>query len=281
MNKIKFKKITIQNFKSFKELEFDFDKHHGLNYVFGVNNDIPGTNNGVGKSNLYDSLLFALFGKSFNNNNNQYLPNRVVDKKLKTSVILEFDVNDDKYIVKSFIKHMRKPFTVNCTLEKNGEDITLSSSKETRQFIEKELLKCDYDLFKQSIILSSGEANNFFKMTKQQKREYIEDIFDLTLFGKLFAMVKTDINKLDKEIIEKQISIQQQKESVKDLKQKDSEFDDDKKIKINLLKKEVKEISEKIQKKDNKIFDIEKIEKIHNDINEQINRLSEIGRAHV
>ena len=254
MNKVIFKELRAQNFKSFETLNFDFNSHHGLNYIFGVNNDIPGTNNGVGKSNIFDSLLFALFGKTFYNNNNIFLPNRVVDKKLNTSVTLEFDVNADKYKVKSFIKHMRKPFTVNCTLEKNGEDITKSSSKETRAFIEKELLKCDYDLFKQSIILSSGEANNFFKMTKQQKREYIEDIFDLTLFGKLFAMVKTDINKLDKEIVEKQISIQQQKESIKDIKQQDLEFNDVKKIKINLLKKEVKEISEKIQKKDDKVL---------------------------
>jgi len=250
MNNIIFQKLVIQNFKSFgTPVEFDFSKHHGLNYIYGVNLDIPGTSNGAGKSALFDALIFALYGKTFHNNNNQFIPNRTItDKKHITDVCIEFLVNDNKYKIRTYIKHLRKPYTINCQLFKNDEDITKASSKETRKFIEEQILFCDYDLFKRSVVLSSGDANNFFKMTKQQKRDYIEDIFDLTIFGKMFTIVKKDINVLDKELIYKQTTLQQQKDNVREFSIKDAEFTDNKIIKIKQLKSEIENIKSEIKK---------------------------------
>lgn len=48
--RIVFHKVEAENFKSIGDLfVFDFEKHSGLNFVSGINHDIPGTRNGVGK----------------------------------------------------------------------------------------------------------------------------------------------------------------------------------------------------------------------------------------
>ena len=57
-----FKKIELSNFMSFDTEVFDFNACTGMNLVQGQNNDIPNSKNGVGKSQLYLSLLYALFG---------------------------------------------------------------------------------------------------------------------------------------------------------------------------------------------------------------------------
>lgn len=60
--RITFKKIEILNFKSFQNEVFEFEKHKGLNLICGKNNDIPGSKNATGKSNIGNALVFSLFG---------------------------------------------------------------------------------------------------------------------------------------------------------------------------------------------------------------------------
>jgi len=279
MSKVIFGKLKAQNFKSFKYLfEFDFSKHHGLNYIHGINFDIPGTKNGVGKTNMLDALCFAVFGKTLLNIKNKHIPNRSnTDKKNITKVSQEFIINNIKYEVQSTIKHLREPYTIGCRLWENGKEISKTSTKETRKFIEEQLLKCDYDLFKRSVILSSGDVNNFFKMTKQQKRSYIEDVFDLTIFGKLFAMVKKDLNALDKELLSSQNEFQQLKTTLKDMETQDLEFDDIQNLKVKTIKENILELKDKIKSIDEQSSDNdkEKLQGILDRILEQCQKLSQ------
>ena len=48
--RLNFNKVEIHNFMCFEDEVFEFDKMHGLTLVCGKNNDIPGSRNGVGKS---------------------------------------------------------------------------------------------------------------------------------------------------------------------------------------------------------------------------------------
>lgn len=62
---MKFNKLVIENFKSFKgRHEFDFmDNKPGLYYIKGENLDEPGLGaNGAGKSTLIDALVWCLYG---------------------------------------------------------------------------------------------------------------------------------------------------------------------------------------------------------------------------
>lgn len=251
-NIVKFKTLQIQNFKSFgPKVTIDFSKHHGLNYVYGINKDIEGTSNGSGKSNIFCALLFALYGKTINNTNNRFVPNRVIsDKNLITDVILDFEVNNKQYRVRSFIKHRKHPYIASCqlwegTFDDDGE-ITKSSARETRRYLEKQILKCSYQLFKSSVILSSSDTRNFFEMKKQQKRQYVEDIFELAIFGDMMSVIKKDINNLDKQILTIQKQCNQQKESLQEFKLKDKDFDDDQVIIIKQFAKKIKDKKQQI-----------------------------------
>jgi DNA repair exonuclease SbcCD ATPase subunit len=77
---------------SFESESFDFDSCVGMNLVQGKNNDIPNSKNGVGKSQLYLSLLYALFGQLQSKIKNENIINRYANSK-DMIVALTFDVD--------------------------------------------------------------------------------------------------------------------------------------------------------------------------------------------
>jgi DNA repair exonuclease SbcCD ATPase subunit len=223
-NRIDFKWIKVQNFLSIKdEIFFDFRKHKGMNYIFGNNRDIKdGGRNGVGKSAIFcDAVLFALFGKTSKRINKLNVINRLVKKQC--FIAIEFKINTDTYLIESGIK---PTFVKLC---KNGENITKSTINETRDFIETEILKSTFSIFKNSIILSVNDSSSIFEMNAHQKREFIERIFNLTIFGKMFHNVRRDILTVDKEITEEQTKYTRLEKSLKEFKEKLTSFNSDKK----------------------------------------------------
>ena len=173
-----FEKIQIQNFKSIGPLVvLDLQNLTGLNYIFGTNLDIPSSKNGSGKSVCFvDSIIFALFGKTLKNTNNQYIPNRNCDISLKSYVKLYFSVDGEKYTSECFCKP--KIGTVGMQLMKlvneetdEWQDLTQSSVVKTRQYIQDNILGCSFEIFKSSVIVSASDCLNFYEgMNKQAKR---------------------------------------------------------------------------------------------------------------
>ena len=92
-----FKKIEAQNFKSIGPLtSLNYEDFTGLTYIYGENldiNDNTSTRNGTGKSTLMiDCLMFALFGQTLIDTSVSYLPNRYIDKKTKTDIIILYQL---------------------------------------------------------------------------------------------------------------------------------------------------------------------------------------------
>ena len=204
MININFLKIEIQNFKSIGEKTvFEFSKHSGLNYIFGINKDIEGTTNGVGKSTIFvDAVLFALFGKTLKNTKNSYIPNRIFADKMPTIVSLEFLVNDKKYKTSSIIKKSNYPvsFKLYEFVDNDWKDISKSSTNKTKEFLSNEIIRYPFELFINSIILSSSNSYHFFQMDKRDKVKYIENIFNITCFSEMCALIRSDLNALNKKI---------------------------------------------------------------------------------
>jgi len=270
MNKIIFDNITIQNFKSIgPRMTFDFNSHSGLNYIYGTNLDIDGTANGVGKSTIFsDAILFGLYGKTLNNTNNSFIPNRVlVDKKIETFVSVNFTVSSRKYTALSSIRPGGG--TVKFRLFENGIEITKSTTHKTRDFLKKEILKCSFGLFVNSIILSASNSYNFFGMNKGQKREYIENIFKITCFGDMLKIIRSDMNNLGRQILLEQQEQKQLKENLSTFKNNFNSFKNDKTKKIEDLQLKISKKQEDIDG----IF-IEDVDLI--EINKKIDDLKEI-----
>ena len=199
---IVFKEIEILNFLSFAKESFDFSANSGINLICGINNDLPDSKNAAGKTAVLESLVFCLFGKTINDIEKERIPNRLADKREKCEVGLNLEVEGKKYRIIRGIKSKNKYvelYEFNSEINKY-EDITKSGIKETQKFIEKEIIRCDMSLFLRSILLTADQSYNFFKLKKEQKCEFIEQIFDLVVFGIMYDFLHKDVLKLDKEI---------------------------------------------------------------------------------
>ena len=280
MNKIFFKNITVQNFKSIgPEIFFDFEKHFGLNYIYGTNLDIVGTANGVGKSTIFvDAVLFALFGKTLKNTNNSYIPNRSFSESnnVETVVKLNFIVNSKNFTSIATIKKIGYP--VSFRLFEDGIEITKSTAPKTRDYLKTEILKCSFGLFVNSIILSSSNSYNFFEMNKGQRREYIENIFKITCFGDMLKLIRIDINQLARQIL---IEQQEKRLLVDNLETYRSNFDtfkNDKFLKVQDIKTK---ISFKQELMDEIIINEVDLEPIEESLKEEQSILMKISEAGV
>lgn len=202
--RINFNKIEIHNFMSFADEVFDYSKFKGMNLVCGKNNDLPGAKNGTGKSTLFSALVFCLFGETQNKLKNENIHNRYIESK-EVRVVVDFDIENDKYTVSSGFNKYGAAY---CNIIKhegeNDLDLTKSSIIETRKFLEKEILHCDMSIFLRTIMLSSDQTYNFFRLRKGEKKEFIEKLFDISVFGEMYNVIHRDILNFDKEILSQQ-----------------------------------------------------------------------------
>lgn len=199
-----FEQLEILNFLSFKEESFDFSSNHGINLICGINNDVPLAKNGAGKSAVFDALVFCLFGKTINDISKEHIPHRSCTDKEECKTALNLSANNKRYrIIRGLSGKARNKycdlFIYNTETDKY-DSITRSGIKETQKFIEKEIIHCNMSLFLRSILLTADQSYNFFKLKKEQKCEFIEQIFDLVVFGIMFDVLHKDVLKADKEI---------------------------------------------------------------------------------
>ena len=81
------KKISIQNFYSFKSSSINFKDYRGLTLIKGKNKDTGGSN-GSGKSALVEALYFVLTGKTIRKSTEDSLVNNQAKKKCLVSLEL-------------------------------------------------------------------------------------------------------------------------------------------------------------------------------------------------
>lgn len=199
--RITFKKIEIHNFMSFADEVFEFDKHKGLNLVCGKNNDILGAKNGVGKSQLFESLCFSLYGQTRNNIKNVNIHNKYIEGK-ETRVVAYFEIENNDYSVASGFNKYGAPYCTLTQLVDNDEiDLTKCTIAETRKYLETEILHCDLSIFLRTVLLSSDQNYNFFRLHKGEKKEFIEKLFDISVFGNMYNCIHKDILNKDKDVL--------------------------------------------------------------------------------
>ena len=205
--RIVFKRIEIQNFKSFDNEVFEFDALEGLNLICGKNNDLPGSKNGCGKSALFSALVFSLFGQTQENIKNENIHNKYINSK-EIRVVTYFDIEDHHYKVVSGHNDKGRPYcNVYEQVDNDEIDLTKSTMSETRKFLTDEVLHCDLSIFLRTVFLSSDQNYNFFRLHKWEKKEFIEKLFDISVFGKMYDVIHRDTLDIDKQIVQHQDKI--------------------------------------------------------------------------
>ena len=190
MKKVTFTRLFIKNFLSVGEtpVEIRFDK--GFNIITGYNKDENDIKNGVGKTLIIDALYFAIFGSTLRELSNQsYIINRQNGKHCK--VILEFDNNSSRHNQEHFIIE-RGLAPKSLTISKNGADKTKSSIPETNKYI-REVLSANEDIFQNCIIMRANNTIPFMLKSKPSKKNFIESIFNLSIFSDMLKDVREDL----------------------------------------------------------------------------------------
>lgn len=259
MNRVIFKKIKIKNFLSVANQEFDFIEHQGLNYIFGTNQDVDGTKNGSGKSAIFaESILFCLFGRTSKNIANKFIPSRLLPGREDCEVSLTLDIDDCEYEISAGLTFNFYSFF---RLIENGVDISKSSIKETREFFETQILKTTYDVFKNNAVLTLNDSQKFFSMPKGVKREFVEGIFRLNIFGEILKKVRNDINSLEKETLAVQRSLTQMDETIENIKDNSDNFEKDKDKRVSDIETKITDKNTKISELCTRILETNKLAK--------------------
>lgn len=172
---VKFKQLKFQNILSFGANTTTIDFSSGLNLISGKN--------GCGKSTIIDSISFCLYGKPYRSIKIKELINRKNRKKLKVTCSFEVD-NRDEYVV----TRMLNPDKIE--IWKNDEELELLSSKKLNQEELDKIIGLDYTMFKQVISLAVNYNRPFLSLGLWEKREIIEQIFNIVIFGQMLKILK-------------------------------------------------------------------------------------------
>ena len=166
--RIEFKGLKIKNFKSFGESAIHLDRE-GFVLVQGENRN-PEDNsksNGVGKSSIFDAIVWALTGKTIQGSTN--VENIYVNGT--TLVELGFEYNGDTYVV-GRSKNPSKLYVY-----KNGGNISGKGIRDTEKILEENVTgDVTYQLISSVIILGQGLPNKFSNNTPSGRKAVLESL---------------------------------------------------------------------------------------------------------
>lgn len=189
MKKVNFRKIYIQNFLSIGDEPLEIDFNSGMNVITGVNHDENDIANGVGKSSILDAFYFALFGNTMRELSKlSFIVNRKTGKNC--IVRLEADIVTSGKAATYTIERKLAPQSLK--LWKDGVEITKSTTAETNKYIE-EIFNAEKDIFQNCILMRANNVISFMARKKQEKKTFIEAIFNLNIFSLMSRLLKEDI----------------------------------------------------------------------------------------
>ena len=185
---ILFKRISYKNFLSTgnQPIEIALDMSQTTLIV--------GTN-GSGKSTLLDALCFVLFNKPFRIIKKEQMVNTI--NQSDCIVEVEFDVGTKNYIVRRGIKP--NLFEIFC----NGKLINQDANNiDYQKYLEQNIMKLNYRSFIQVVLLGSSSYEPFMKMKPRYRREVVEEILDIRVFGLMDLILRSQQSDLQKKLTE-------------------------------------------------------------------------------
>jgi len=183
---IVFKKIGWKNFLSTGNTPIEIELNKAPTTL------IIGTN-GSGKSTLLDALCFVLFNKPFRMIKKEQIVNTINDADAEVTV--EFTVGTKNYVVTRGIKPNK--FEIYSDGELLNQD---ASTMDYQRYLEANIMKLNYRSFIQVVILGSSSYEPFMKMKPRYRREVVEEILDIRVFGLMDLVLRSQQSDLQKNI---------------------------------------------------------------------------------
>ncbi|AID17398.1 recombination exonuclease [Listeria phage LMTA-148] len=183
-----FKKVKIKNFLSIKDMELNLDKQ-GLVLIEGKNKTNEAfKSNGAGKTSMIDAITYAIFGKTVGGLKSDSVVNN--KEKKNTAVILDFEVDKNKYRIERYRKDKKEGNIVKLYQGKNN--ITKSTVDNT----DKEILSLfgiDFNTYVNAIMYGQGDMPIFSQATDKGKKEILERITSIDIYQKAQEIAKEKV----------------------------------------------------------------------------------------
>jgi len=185
---ILFKRLTYKNFLSSGNVPII------INLDMSQTTLIVGTN-GSGKSTLLDALCFALFNRPFRIIKKEQMVNTINNGDCIVEV--DFEVGTKKYKVRRGIKP--NLFEIFCDGKKLNQD---ANNIDYQKYLEQNIMKLNYRSFIQVVLLGSSSYEPFMKMKPRYRREVVEEILDIRVFGLMDLILRSQQSDLQKKLTE-------------------------------------------------------------------------------
>jgi DNA repair exonuclease SbcCD ATPase subunit len=217
-------------------------------------------NNGSGKSTILDALTFGLFGKPYRKINKPQLPNSINEKDCVVEV--EFSIGQKNYRVVRGIKP--NIFEIYVDGKLLNQD---AASRDYQEVLEKSILKLNYKSFTQIVILGSASFTPFMQLSAADRRAIIEDLLDIQIFSSMNTLLKQRLLSVKDESTQIKYDIDLAEEKIKMQLQN---IEEHKKNVEYEIKKKVDEIVESEQQANVLLEEIEKIQKVIDELSSDI-----------
>ncbi len=155
---------------------------------------------GAGKTTIFDAVTFALYGRaSGNSRNSNMFRSKYAASESVTEVVLEFEYNGEKYILRRNPNYERKSkrgegmVSVSADAElicPNGYVVT--KSMEVTNYVKK-LLGLDREQFTQIAMLAQGEFMKLLLSEAAERQEIFRRLFKTEYFMKLQEQLKAEV----------------------------------------------------------------------------------------
>ena len=185
---ILFKRISYKNFLSTGNQPIEIDLSISQTTL------IVGTN-GTGKSTLLDALCFVLFNRPFRISKKEQMVNTINNGDCIVEV--EFDVGTKNYIIRRGIKP--NLFEIFCDGKLINQD---ANNVDYQKYLETNIMKLNYRSFIQVVLLGSSSYEPFMKMKPRYRREVVEEILDIRVFGLMDLILRSQQSELQKKLTE-------------------------------------------------------------------------------
>ncbi len=217
---MRIKQLDIQAFGPFGGFESIDFKQINKKQLFLITG-----NTGAGKTTIFDSVCFALYGKTSGSQRNEpeNLRSHFAIEELDTYVRLIFEVNKETYEIKRYPKQQRYSKRTKGYVSKN-QTIEFKSLNQPTEILTKiqevdqkilEVIGLTYEQFRQIVMLPQGEFQKLLTSKSDDKTEIFRKIFQTESFEEFqnrlfekrnnaFKQIEKDINQL--ELIKKQLS---------------------------------------------------------------------------
>jgi len=178
--------LDLLNFKKYTEKSFKFDE--GLVGIIGKN--------GIGKSTIFEAILFALYGELKTKGSKDLIRNSSVSEKEPVSVSLEFEFDGFNYKV---VREFRgKALSANAKFYKNEELITTGAKEVTNSIVK--LVKMSKDAFMHTLFASQKELTSLSNLKPEDRKKMIRKLLGLEKIDAIESMLIEKSRSLKREI---------------------------------------------------------------------------------